>query len=46
MTKHIYGAVLRESEDGGWWAEVPRPSRLLRPGRNVHGRRGEHLVRP
>ena len=23
MTKHIYGAVLRESEDGGWWAEVP-----------------------
>lgn len=23
MTKHIYGAVLRKSEDGGWWAEVP-----------------------
>ncbi len=23
MTKHIYGAALRKSEDGGWWAEVP-----------------------
>lgn len=23
MTKYVYGAVLRESEDGGWWAEVP-----------------------
>ena len=23
MAKYVYGAVLRESEDGGWWAEVP-----------------------
>lgn len=23
MTKYVYGAVLRKSEDGGWWAEVP-----------------------
>lgn len=23
MTKHVYGAVIREDRDGGYWAEVP-----------------------
>ena len=23
MTKHVYGAVIRETENGAWWGEVP-----------------------